>query len=158
MSSIRQQNTRTANTCRFIFDGEVVAEGTSIQATENSNAQPVQTLNTPYAQEHVHSTYGVQGSIASLHWKKRGLEKLGAGQGELVQIPEFDIQGIDESDNKILFVCRRVTITSRGFSISANQPVQRNLSFNAIRLDDGRPSSAGAGGAASTNQASASAV
>ncbi len=142
MASINQQNTRHANRCRIVIDGTVLAEGTSIQVTENANPQPVAVVGSEYAQEHVYTLYNANATIAALHWRRQNLRRLSAAGDEMVTIHEFDVQALDEVDNRVLWVIRRCTFASRGSTISANQPIQRNVQIVGIRIDDG----AGSGG------------
>jgi len=143
VSQISTQNTRHANRCRIIIDGKIMAEGTSLQVSEAGGTSGVYTIGSEYPHEHIHNQYQAQGSISALYWKEGAIDDLSLGDGELVEIPTFDIEAYDESDGAVLFVLRGCTLSNRSLGINANQPVSRNVQFMALRVDD-----RGAGGAA----------
>jgi len=142
MAALDTQNTRHANRCRVVVNGETLAEGQDVTVQEAGGTQGIYTIGDVYPKEHVHNQYSVQVTIGTLYWKENALELFSPNErgGELVQLPTFDIEAYDESDGSTLFVVRDCTLTNRSISIRANQPVVRNVSILGIRVD------AGAGG------------
>jgi len=136
MAAINEQITRHANRCRLILDGETIAEGLNMTVQESGGTQGIYTVGSEYPHEHVHNQYSVQVTIGALWWKENGLARLSVGGGELVQLPPVDIEAYDESDGATLWVVRTCTFASRGVTVSANQPLQRNVQLMGIRVDD----------------------
>lgn len=136
MAAINEQNTRHANRCRVVLDGETIAEGLNVSVQEQGGTQGIYTIGSEYPHEHVHNQYSVQVTIAAMWWKQNGLSRLSAGGGELVQLPPVDIEAYDESTGDTLWVVRTCTFADRGVSINANQPLQRNVRLMGIRMDD----------------------
>lgn len=136
MAAINEQITRHANRCRLILDGETIAEGLNMTVQESGGTQGIYTVGSEYPHEHVHNQYSVQVTIGALWWKENGLARLSVGGEELVQLPPVDIEAYDESDGATLWVVRTCTFASRGVTVSANQPLQRNVQLMGIRVDD----------------------
>ena len=136
MAAINEQITRHANRCRLVLDGETIAEGLNMTVQESGGTQGIYTVGSEYPHEHVHNQYSVQVTIGALWWKENGLARLSAGGGELVQLPPVDIEAYDESDGATLWVVRTCTFATRGVTVSANQPLQRNVQLMGIRVDD----------------------
>ena len=136
MAAINEQITRHANRRRLVLDGETIAEGLNMTVQESGGTQGVYTVGSEYPHEHVHNQYSVQVTIGALWWKENGLARLSVGGGELVQLPPVDIEAYDESDGATLWVVRTCTFASRGVTVSANQPLQRNVQLMGIRVDD----------------------
>jgi hypothetical protein len=136
MAAINEQNTRHANRCRLVLDGETIAEGLNLSVQEQGGTQGIYTVGSEYAHEHVHNQYSVNVQIGALWWKERGLSKLSVGGGELVQLPPVDVEAYDESDGTTLWVVRTCTFVSRSVAVNANQPLQRNVQLMGIRVDD----------------------
>lgn len=142
MAAQNQQNTRHANLARIVVDGVVLAEAQNVSVQESGGTAPVRTIGSAYPHEHIHNAYDANVSIGSLAWYTTRLRKMFPGSGELIQLPTFDIEALDEQDNSVLWVAQSVTLASRSQSISANQPIQNNVSGMAIRVvdKDGAPS------------------
>lgn len=136
MSSIAQQRTRHANRCRVVVNGVILAEGTNVTANESSNPQGVYVINDVEAQEHVHSQLNARVTIGKLVWRGSALRQLKVG-ADLTGLPTFDVQCMDDIDGEVLFVARTCTVADRGMTVSANQPINTNISLAAIRLEDG---------------------
>lgn len=150
MAAINEQITRHANRCRLVLDGETIAEGLNMSVQESGGTQGIYTVGSEYPHEHVHNQYSVQVTIGALWWKENGLARLSVGGGELVQLPPVDIEAYDESDGATLWVVRTCTFASRGVTVSANQPLQRNVQLMGVRVDDlgGGGGTVGTGGPA----------
>lgn len=147
MAALDTQNTRHANRCRVVVNGETLAEGQDVTVQEAGGTQGIYTIGDVYPKEHVHNQYSVQVTIGTLYWKENALELFSPNDkgGELVQLDTFDVEAYDESDGSTLFVVRDCTLANRSLSIRANQPVARNVSILGIRVDAG-----GGGGGGST--------
>lgn len=135
MASIRGQKTRHANRCRIVVGGETLAEGTNVTANESGGTQGVYTVGQHHAHEHVHGQHQARVSIGKLVWKGSALRRLNIGN-DLSKLDPVDIQAFDEVDGDVLFVARDCTLADRSMTISSNQPINSNVSFQAIRLED----------------------
>lgn len=136
MATIPGQNTFHANRARVIVDGTVIGEAINVSANESGGTAPVRVVGRVEAVEHIHNAYDATLQVGKLVWRQGRLAKFNIGNG-LVQIPEFDIEAYDDVTNEALFIARRCTIATRGMTISANQPIQSNVTINAIRLERG---------------------
>jgi hypothetical protein len=142
VATLREQNTYHANRARVLVDGVRVGEAVNVNVNESGGTAPVRVVGQVEAVEHIHNAYDTQVQVGKLMWRTGRLSKFDLGNG-LLAIPPFDIEGYDEVTNEVLFVARDCTIATRGLSISANQPIQSNVSLMAIRVEKG-------GGASST--------
>jgi hypothetical protein len=136
MATIPGQNTFHANRARVIIGGIVAGEAINVSANESGGTAPVRVIGRVEAVEHVHNAYDATIQVGKLVWRTGRLAKFNVGNG-LVQIPPFDIEAYDEITNEVLFIARTCTIATRGMTISANQPIQSNVTINAIRLEKG---------------------
>jgi hypothetical protein len=147
MAAINDQNTRHANRCRLVLDGETIAEGLNLSVQEQGGTQGIYTVGSEYAREHVHNQYSVNVQISALWWKDNYLNRLSVGGGELVNLPTVDVEAYDESDGSTLWVVRTCTFVSRSVTVNVNQPLQRNVQLMGIRVDDLGGGSGGVGNA-----------
>lgn len=156
MSSLNGSKTRTANRCRITLGGSVLAEGTSISVSENTNPRPMYTIGSIEKTEDVHTQLGVNWNISHLIWKDNANEILTLGNG-LQNLETFDIEGLDESDNTTLFVVRTATAGNRDLRVQANQPLEGGLTGTAVRVEDGNGGGVGTQASASNTARSAGA-
>lgn len=136
MATLNGQNTFHANRARVVVGGEVVAEAINISVNESGGTSPIRVIGNIEAVEHVHNAYDAQVQMSKWVWRENAAARFAVGNG-LAQIPEFDLEAYDAVTNRVLFIARRCTQSNRGTSISANQPIQQNVSVMAIRVERG---------------------
>lgn len=136
MATIPGQNTFHANRARVLAGGQVIGEAINVSANETGGTAPVRVVGRVEAVEHIHNAYDATLQVGKLVWRQGRLARFNIGNG-LVQIPEFDVEAYDDVTNEALFIARRCTMATRGMTISANQPIQSNVTINAIRLERG---------------------
>lgn len=136
MATVNGQNTFHANRARVVVAGQVVAEAINVSANESGGASPIRVVGQVEAVEHVHNAYDATVQMSKWVWREGAAARFNVGNG-LVQIPEFDLEAYDTVTNRVLFIARRCTIGNRGMQVSANQPIQQNVSIMAIRIEAG---------------------
>lgn len=136
MAAIKDQKTLHANRCRVIIDGFTLAEGQNVQVQESGGTNAVRVIGSEYAQEHVHNAYDVSVTVGALRFKVSTMAKLNLGNGPLVDLPEFEVKIYDDLTKKLMLVVRRCTFASRSLSVSASQPMQRNVQIMGITAKD----------------------
>lgn len=135
MATLKDQKSRHANTAKLMIGTVEVGEVISLSVQEDTGADPVQIVGSPYAQEHNHNRVTVSVSFQRVIFKKSALAKYNVGGTNILTLPPFDVHAYDKQDGgALLFKVKDVTLTSRDLSVQANQRMMSNLRGMGIML------------------------
>lgn len=140
MGDLLKERFKTANRVEVFLRGDGVrkllgqgpltgrlGEATDASINVNTGNRPLHTIGTPYPVDNVDGAHTYEVSLGLLFLQDRG-------SADLINAEAVDIDYIDRLSGKKIGTAEECRLVTGSFRIQANQPVMRDLRFNALRI------------------------